>query len=168
MNDRTWAGLFQAQGLGARIVVNADVDILVIEDSESESASIVEALEMAIPHVHVVVACDGEQAMDFLFCRGNWECRRGSAPPKLILLDLTLNGSRGFSVLAQIRSLEREESLSLTPVVIFTDSQDAEDIKESYCCGANSYIIKPLSFTDFNTVVRRVCLYWMSLNRTAI
>jgi two-component system response regulator len=147
-------------------VVNGAVDILVIEDSASESASIVASLEAEIPDVRVALAHDGEDAMNFLFCRGRWTARKGEGSPKLILLDLSLSDSHGFSVLAQIRSLEMEESLTLTPVVIFTDSYAQGDIKESYRCGANSYIIKPLSFTDFNRVVRSVGQYWMSLNHT--
>jgi len=143
------------------------VDILVVEDCDSERDSIVNALESAITGVRIAVARDSSEALDFVFCRGAWSDRRGEDPPKLILMDLELKGSDGFSVLGQIRSIEPEEALTLTPVVIFTDSQDTGDVKKSYRCGANSYIIKPLSFPDFNTVVQTVGQYWMSHNRIA-
>ena len=142
------------------------VDILVVEDNDSERASIVESLQASIHDVHVVAVHNGTEALDFLFARGAWTDRVGADSPRLILLDLALPGSGGFSVLGQIRALEPQDALTLTPVVIFTDSQAAGDITESYRCGANSYIIKPLSFTDFQAVVETVGQYWMKYNKT--
>ena len=142
------------------------VDVLVVEDNDSERASIVESLQSSIKDVYVVAVHDGTEALDFLFARGAWKDRVGADPPKLILLDLALPGSDGFSVLGQIRSLEAEDALTLTPVVVFTDSETAGDITRSYRCGANSYIIKPLSFPDFQAVVKTVGQYWMTHNRT--
>jgi two-component system response regulator len=144
------------------------VDILVVEDNESQRASIVASLQASIPDVQVVAVQDGTAALDFLFARGAWTDRVGEDPPKLILLDLALPGSDGFSVLGQIRSLEPQDALTLTPVVIFTDSQASIDITRSYRCGANSYIIKPLSFPDFQAVVESVGRYWMTHNRTCV
>jgi two-component system response regulator len=144
------------------------VDILVVEDNESQRASIVLALQNSIPDVVVTSVRDGPEALDFLFSRGAWADRTGEVPPRLILLDLALPESNGFSVLGQIRSIEREDALTVTPVVVFTDSQAAGDIKESYRCGANSYIIKPVSFPDFQTVVETIGQYWMTHNRTSI
>ncbi len=149
-------------------MTNGDpVDILVVEDDESQRASIVLALQSTIPDVLVEAVRDGVEALDFLFCRGEWSHRVGEDPPKLILLDLALPGADGFSVLGQIRSIEPQDALTVTPVVVFTDSQAHGDIAKSYRCGANSYIIKPLSFPDFKTVVESVGHYWMSLNRTS-
>lgn len=141
------------------------VDILVVEDNESERVSIVTALQASIPHVLVVSAHDGAEALDFLFCRGAWTDREGEDPPKLILLDLEMAESNGFSVLGQIRSLDLQDALTLTPIVIFSDSKAKSDIKESYRCGANSYIIKPLTYPDFQTVVEAVGHYWMAHNQ---
>ena len=143
------------------------VDILVVEDGENERASIVEILRASIPDVNVVAVCDGTEALDFLFARGDWTARVGAEPPRLILLDLALPGADGFSILGQIRSLDAEDALTLTPVVIFSDSQDARNIEKSYRCGANSYIMKPLSFSDFQAVVKSVGQYWMTHNRTS-
>ena len=141
------------------------VDILVVEDNDSQRASIVEGLENFIPDVIVVAVRDGNEALDFLFCRGDWAGRDREDVPKLILLDLALAGSDGFSVLGQVRSFDAQEALTLTPVVIFTDSQATGDIQQSYRCGANSYITKPPSFPDFQTVVEKVGQYWMTYNR---
>jgi two-component system, response regulator len=144
------------------------VDILVVEDNDGERASIVESLQSSIQDVNVVAVRDGTQALDFLLARGDWTDRVGEDPPKLVLLDLALPGSDGFSVLGQIRSIEPQDALTLTPVVIFTDSQAAGDIARSYRCGANSYIMKPLSFPDFQAVVKTVGQYWMTNNRTCV
>ncbi|MBI5091836.1 MAG: response regulator [Candidatus Hydrogenedentes bacterium] len=143
------------------------VDILVVEDNDSQRASIVHTLQKAIPDVLVIAVKDGTEALDFLFSRKAWTDRAGEDPPRLILLDLALPGADGFSVLGQIRSIEPQDALTLTPVVIFTDSQSAGDISKSYRCGANSYIIKPLSYPDFQTVVETVGQYWMAHNRTS-
>jgi len=144
------------------------VDILVVEDNDSERASIVESLQASIRDVRVVAVHDGAEALDFLFARGAWTDRVGEDPPRLVLLDLALPGADGFSVLGQIRSIEPQDALTLVPVVIFTDSQTGDDVKKSYRCGANSYIMKPLSFPDFQAVVKTVGQYWMRHNRTCV
>lgn len=141
------------------------VDILVVEDNENERASIVEALHASLDNVQVVAVQDGTEALDFLFARGDWTDRVGADPPRLILLDLALPGADGFSVLGQIRSLGPQGALTLIPVVIFADSQAVGDITRSYRCGANSYIIKPVSFLDFQAVVETVGRYWMTHNK---
>ena len=145
---------------------NELIDILVVEDSVSERTSITEALQSAIPDVEVVAVHTGTEALDCLCCRGEWMGRAGVDPPRLILLDLGLPGEDGFSVLGQIRSLDKEDMLTLTPVVIFTDSHASSDITRSYRCGANSYIIKPLSFPDFQAVVKTLGQYWIRHNKT--
>lgn len=142
------------------------VDILVVEDNDSQRSSIVRSLEASIDGVQVVAVHDGDAALDFLFGRDAWAGRLGQDPPRLILLDLEMPGTNSFSVLAQIRSLEPTDALTLAPIVVFTDSKSASDIQESYRCGANSYIIKPLSFAEFQTIVDKVGQYWMTHNRT--
>ena len=144
------------------------VDILVVEDNESLRDSIVASLRSAIEGVQIVAVHSGNEALDFLFARGAWTERIDEAPPRLILLDLELPGTDGFSVLGQIRSLEPNEALTLTPIVMFTDSELSGDVSKSYRCGANSYIIKPVSFPDFQTVVEAVGQYWINHNRTSV
>ena len=125
-----------------------------------------ESLQSSIPDVEVVAVRNGVEALDFLFSRNIWSGRVGADPPKLILMDLALPGSDGLSVLGQIRSIEPENEFTLTPVVFFTDSKDKRNIIKSYRCGANSYIIKPLSFLDFQSVVKSIGQYWMEYNET--
>ena len=143
------------------------VDILVVEDNECECEAIVTALEESITDVYVVAVNDGAEALDFLFARGAYTDRVDESPPTLILQDLSLPGSDGFSILREIRSLEPDDALTLTPVVIFTDSQNPEDVRECYRCGANSYIIKPVSIPDFQNVVAKIGQYWMTCNRAS-
>jgi two-component system response regulator len=143
------------------------IDILVVEDNDSERKSIVAVLQGSIPAVRVASVCNGDDALDFVFARGDWSTRTDEEPPKLILLDLELPGTTGFSVLGQIRAIVPEDALTLTPVVVFTDSGSMDNIRASYRCGANSYIIKPISFSDFRTVVEAVGKYWMSHNKTS-
>ncbi len=150
------------------MTVHERVDVLVVEDNDSERGSIVETLQSSIHHGNIVAVNDGPEALDFLFSRGNWTDRLGEESPRLVLLDLEMPGEDGFSVLGQIRSLEAsEDSLDLIPVVIFTSSHQSDDVRKSYRCGANSYIIKPLSFPDFQAVVETVGQYWITHNRGA-
>jgi two-component system response regulator len=144
------------------------VDILVVEDNDSERASILESLEEAIPNVQIVALSSGAEAMDFLLARGAWKERADQDPPKLILLDLELPGSDGFSILGQIRSIEPQDALTLTPIVVFTDFKGAGNIVKSYHCGANSYIMKPLSFPDFQAIVKAIAQYWITHNKTQV
>ena len=121
----------------------------------------------SIPDVVVVAVRGGNDALDFLFSRGAWTDRSQEEVPKLILLDLAPPVSDAFSVLGQIRSFDAKEALTLTPVVIFTDSQPSGDISKIYRSGANSYIMKPQSFPDFKSVVQTVGQYWMRYNRAS-
>ena len=143
------------------------VNILVVEDNDSERESIVEALQASIQDVNLLAVSDGEQALDYLSSAAHGKTTPGT-PPKLILLDLAMPGADGFSVLGQVRSIEPEQALTRTPVVIFTDSQASGDITESYRCGANSYIIKPLSFPDFRIIVESIGQYWMMHNTVGV
>ncbi|MBE7559582.1 response regulator [bacterium] len=147
------------------MIVDNSVDILVVEDNDSERASIVESLRAAVDGVSVAAVANQKEALDFLFRRGDWMHRTETDPPSLILLDLGLPDSDGLSILGEIRSLDPDDALTLTPVVIFTDSHATTDISRSYRCGANSYVIKPLSFADFQAVVEAVGRYWVKHNR---
>ncbi|MFO7974455.1 MAG: response regulator [Candidatus Hydrogenedentota bacterium] len=144
------------------------VDILVVEDNDSERASIVEALQASIPDVNLLAVRNGDEALDYLFRRAAWKDCAAGETPKLILLDLAMPGTDGFSVLAQVRSVESEEALTLTPVVIFSDSLTETDVSKSYRCGANSYVIKPVSFPDFQSVVETLGRYWMTHNKVGV
>ncbi len=160
----------RSQTNGAYDVTNGGtVDILIVEDNDSQRVSIVAALQKTIPDVCILSVHSGAEALDFLFARGSWIGRATAEPPRLILLDLELPGANSsFSVLGQIRAVEPIDALTVAPVVMFTDSQSSTDVKESYVCGANSYILKPISFPDFEKVVKTVGMYWMKHNRTVV
>ena len=110
---------------------DASVDIRVAEDNDGKRASIVRWQQACIHDVGVVAATDGTQALDSLFRRGAWTDRAGADPPRLILLDVRLMGSDGFSALGPIRPLDAEEALTRITIVILTDSQVAGGITKS-------------------------------------
>ena len=146
------------------MIQSEPVDILVVEDNDSQRETIVLALQNSIPDVLVIAVRDGVEALDFLLGRGAWTERHSEIPPRLILMDLAMPGTNGFSVLAQLRALHAHDELTLTPVVIFTDSQATGDVLKSYRCGANSFVRKPLDFSSFQAVVQSVGQYWLKQN----
>src|SRR6185437_13458670 len=105
---------------------------------------------------------DGEEALDFLFCRNRFEHRNGAPAPKLILLDLKLPKVTGLEVLHQIRCNPATRNL---PVVVLTSSRQEEDLVRSYQLGVNSYIQKPVDFEDFSAVIKELGYYWLLVNR---
>ena len=111
-------------------------------------------------HIHVVRA--GEEALDFLFCRGAFANRNPNHAPRVVMLDLKLPKVDGLEVLRQIR---RDERMRLLPVVIMTSSREQRDVVESYKLGINSYIVKPLDFDQFSEAVRQIGCYWLLLNQ---
>jgi CheY-like chemotaxis protein len=137
--------------------------ILLVEDSASDEALALRALRGAsAPHC-VLVVRDGAEALDFLFGRGSHARRAPSEPPKVVLLDLNLPKIGGLEVLREIRADERFRNL---PVVILTSSQEESDVLRGYNLGANSYIVKPLDFTQYTSAIRELGLYWLRLNHT--
>jgi len=146
------------------MAIGETVDILVVETNDRERESLVSALQAAVQHVRVRSVGSGDEALDFLFARGAFASRAGDEPPRLILLDIEKPGTSSRSVLAQIRSMEPQDALTLVPVVVFTDSGDRSDIEDSYRCGANSYVIKPVSYPDFQAVVAKIGQYWITHN----
>ncbi|MCU0494862.1 MAG: response regulator, partial [Chloroflexaceae bacterium] len=104
---------------------------------------------------------DGVEALDYLFGTGSYEGRDLSDAPQVILLDLKLPKVNGLEVLQRLRADERTR---LLPVVVLTSSKEEEDIVASYNLGANSYVRKPVDFTEFTEAVRQLGIYWLLLN----
>jgi CheY-like chemotaxis protein len=109
----------------------------------------------------VVVARDGVEALDFLFGTGDYAGGDLSVMPAVMFLDLKLPKVDGLEVLRRLRNGKRTRRL---PVVILTSSREEEDIIGSYGLGANSYVRKPVDFSEFTETVRQLKLYWLLLN----
>lgn len=134
------------------------VDILLIEDNPDHVELILKALRdnNVLNEVHVVTS--GEEAIDFLYQRGEYP---NAARPGLILLDIKLAGMDGIEFLRRIKA---DPKLKAIPVVMLTTSAGEKEIVESYNCGANSYIVKPVDFEQFVKVIKELKLYWVVVN----
>ena len=135
--------------------------ILLVEDNPRDEELALRALQKNNIRNGVVIARDGEEALDYLFARGAHAGRDPDALPELILLDLKLPKVGGLDVL---RELRRHERTKLLPVVILTSSNEDEDRLAGYSNGANSYVRKPVDFNEFTEAVRQLGLYWLVLN----
>jgi two-component system response regulator len=136
-----------------------DKTILLVVDNPADEALTLRALKKANIMSEVVVVRDGAEALDYLFSAETGEV--GRKLPELILLDLKLPKLDGHEVLKQIRADVRTQ---LLPVVILTTSVEDEDRLEGYRVGANSYVRKPVDFTEFSQAVLQLGLYWLVLN----
>lgn len=134
--------------------------ILLVEDNPDDELLTIRTLKKNNILNEVVVARDGAEALDLLFGKGRF-AQPDSDLPVVILLDLKLPYLSGLEVLRRIRS---EERTKLLPVVILTTSDEEKDLVESYKLGANSYVRKPIDFTEFQDAVRQLTLYWLLLN----
>jgi two-component system response regulator len=136
--------------------------ILLVEDSASDEELTLRALRKSNIGNRVVVARDGAEALDYLFGKAAYAGRDITELPQVVLLDLNLPKLGGLEVLRAIRA---EEATKLLPVVILTSSGEDRDLLGSYSGGANSYIVKPVDFTQFAEAVRQLGMYWLLLNQ---
>jgi two-component system response regulator len=141
------------------------LDILLAEDSQDDVDLALHTLRREKLANNIFVARDGEEALDFLFCRGAFSHRSFDHPPKLVLLDLKLPKVDGLEVLKQVKSDPRTKVI---PVVIMTSSKEERDLVASYNLGANSYIQKPVDFEQFRETVKTVGLYWLLINQPPV
>lgn len=139
-----------------------ELDILLCEDNKRDADLTIRALKKYNVTNNIIWVKDGEEALDYLFKRGNYSNKSDSIKPKVILLDLKMPKVDGLTVLKEIRA---NNDTKLIPVVIMTSSQEESDIAGSYDLGANSYIVKPVDFNKFMDSIAEVGLYWMLLNR---
>jgi len=135
--------------------------ILLVEDNPSDADLTKRALSRGRISNELVIAEDGQEALDYLRGEGAYAGRAVAETPSVILLDLKLPRVDGLEVLRQLRANERTRRL---PVVILTSSQEQQDILAGYDLGANSYVRKPVDFTRFAEAVRTLGLYWLLLN----
>ena len=137
------------------------VDILLVEDNSADEELTLIALRKNRITNKIHVARDGEEALDFLRCKGKYLGRNPLPAPRLILLDIRLPKIDGLEVL---RQLKQDPATKAIPVVMLTSSKQDEDLVKSYQYGVNSFLQKPVDFGRFCEIVRQAGLYWLLLN----
>jgi two-component system, response regulator len=138
-----------------------EVEILLVDDNASDVELTVRALRRHKLANSIHIAEDGQQALDFVFCRGAFSDRTFATPPRVIFLDLKMPKVDGIDVLRAIRGDARTKSI---PVVILTSSKEQRDIVEGYKLGVNAYIQKPVDFEEFRRVIEQVGMFWLVVN----
>jgi two-component system response regulator len=136
--------------------------VLVVEDNEQDELLTIRALKKNGIENEIIVTRDGAQALDFLFCKGQFASRDSTRLPRVVLLDLKLPKLNGLEVLRALRSDPRTRFL---PVVVLTTSTEERDLVEVYDNGANSYVRKPVDYNEFTETIRNLGTYWLDLNR---
>jgi CheY-like chemotaxis protein len=134
--------------------------ILMVEDDPKDVELTLTALEEYNLANEVVVARDGEQALDYLYCRGEYKSR-SMGHPAVLLLDLKLPKVDGLEVLKQIKS---DEELRMIPVVVLTSSKEEKDMVASYKLGVNAYVVKPVDFHEFVNAIKELGVFWAVIN----
>lgn len=140
---------------------SSSVEILLVEDNPADVELTLHALRQNNLANKIHVARDGEEALDFLFNRGRFQDGKGQAPPRIVLLDLKLPKIDGLGVLRAVKSDPRTRAI---PIIILTSSKEEKDMVEGYSLGVNSYIQKPVDFSNFRDTVRQLGLYWLLIN----
>lgn len=137
--------------------------IMLVEDNPDDAMLTIDALEANRINNKVVVAKNGVEALDYLFCQGKYKDREMTELPILMLLDLKLPRINGFEVLRRVRADER---VSLLPTVILTSSNEEEDRIKAYSLGTNSYVRKPVDYDDFLRVAGQLGVYWLTVSES--
>lgn len=139
-----------------------DTRILLVEDTLAHAELIIRGLERSGIRSEVVHVTDGEKALDYIFNRGEFGDADDFPRPDFVLLDLRLPKVDGLGVLRQVRETE---SIDTLPVVILTTSSSDSDMKKAYQLHANSFLIKPLDFASFNSLIKELGHYWLHRNQ---
>jgi len=142
--------------------VDGGVDILMVEDNPDDEQLTLRAFAKHHLTNKIQVVRDGQEALDYIFCKGRYADRQISDHPNVILLDIKLPLVDGIEVLRRIKADERTKTI---PVVMLTSSHEERDLVETYRLGVNSYIVKPVDFDQFTESARALGMYWLLLNR---
>jgi CheY-like chemotaxis protein len=134
--------------------------ILIVEDDPNDVELTLTALEEYNLANEVVVTRDGEEALDYLYCKGNFKMRT-SDNPAVVLLDLKLPKVNGLEVLQQIKS---DDKLKMIPVVVLTSSREEGDMVSSYRLGVNAFVVKPVDFHEFVNAIKELGIFWAVIN----
>lgn len=137
------------------------IEILLVEDNPRDAELTLRALKKNNLANNILIAQDGAEALDFFFCRGKFEKRSFTNPPKVVLLDLKLPKVSGLEVLKIVKEDTRTANI---PIVVVTSSREAPDMKLAYEMGVNSYVVKPVDFDQFINAMSSLGLYWLLVN----
>jgi len=135
--------------------------ILLVEDDPHDVELTLRAFHSENVQGRIEIARDGEEALDYLFCRGAFRSRTPDQQPALVLLDLKLPKVGGLQVLREVKASVECQS---TPIVVMTSSGERRDVTESYRLGANGYIQKPVDVAEFRKAIRALAAYWLGVN----
>jgi len=138
-----------------------EYEIVIVEDNPNDAELMIRSLKKNRLANSMIVLEDGEQALDFIFCRGQYTNRDSSESPKVIFLDLKLPKVDGLEVLKQLKSNEQTRKI---PVIVVTSSKEDPDISAAYDLGVNSYVVKPVNFDIFVEKMNKLGLYWLAVN----
>ena len=134
--------------------------ILLVEDDPKDRELTMTSLEEYNLSNEVVIATDGEEALDYLYCRGKFQGRT-SENPAVLLLDLKLPKVDGLEVLQQMKT---DDKLRMIPVVVLTSSREERDMVASYKLGVNAYVVKPVDFHEFVNAIKELGVFWAIIN----
>jgi len=138
------------------------IEILLVEDNPLDAELTMNGLAGGKVANRITWVKDGQQALDYLFRQGEYAGRE-NVPPRLVLLDLKMPRVDGIEVLKQIKSDERTRRI---PVVVMTSSEEESDVAKTYDLGVNSYVVKPMDFSQLAEVTRQAGFYWLAINRS--
>jgi len=138
-----------------------EIEILLVEDNPNDEELALRALKEYKLTNNIFVVRDGAEALDYIYCTGQYADRDCKNRPKVILLDLKLPKVNGLEVLRRVKADPKTKNL---PVVMLTSSKEETDLVESYRLGVNSYIVKPVDFKQFTESIRDLGMYWLLLN----
>jgi two-component system response regulator len=144
-------------------MLTTDIEILLVEDNKSDAKLTIRELKKHHLANNLVHLIDGAQALDFIFCKGEYADRDFENKPKVIFLDIKMPKISGLEVLKIIKADDRTK---LIPVVMMTSSKEEKDIAESHRLGVNSYVVKPVGFENFSKTIADLGFYWLVINNT--
>jgi two-component system response regulator len=139
------------------------VEILIVEDNPQDAELTIRALKKMNLANYILVAEDGEEALDIILSRGKFEVRKTLKPPRVIFLDLKLPKVSGLDILKEIKTNPATKRI---PVVVVTSSREDPDIKAAYEFGANGYVVKPVEFEAFSNSMIQTGIFWLTVNET--
>ncbi len=136
------------------------IDILLVEDNPLDAELTIRTLKKHHIANNVFTVTDGAQALDYLFCRGDFS-ERDNGYPRVIFLDIKLPKVNGLEILKQIKA---NDNINHIPIVMLTSSAEDPDIKTAYNLGANSYVVKPVDINSFTETINNLGMYWLGIN----